>query len=199
MTAKPKPKRVYWRADVEGYEVYAVRTNDARVAEAWRENGYPVVKVTVYSAREIREWERQREAEIRREERDTARQIRALREAERANLWPNLPAEDWSKHMPADAASVATPPPRVTAEDWDKIHAAGAEAQAIGESLDAIRSRFGLETPPADPIAAIRARHDAVEQRREWTSTVVTSDGERAHLDRGELLDIVCKVIGGER
>lgn len=73
------------------------------------------------------------------------------------------------------------------------------EAQAIGESLDAIRSRFGLETPPADPIAAIRARHDAVEQRREWTSTVVTSDGERAHLDRGELLDIVCKVIGGER
>ena len=91
-------------------------------------------------------------------------------------------------------------PPRVTAEDWEKLRAMLAEAQAVGENLDAVRSRFGLETPtPADAFAAIRARHDAVEQRREWTSTVVTSDGERAHLDRGELLDIVCKVIGGER
>lgn len=88
-------------------------------------------------------------------------------------------------------------PPRVTAEDWDKIHAMLAEAQAVGENLDAVRSRFGLETPPpADPIAAIRARHDAVEQRRSWASTVVTSDGEQAHRDRGELLEALEAVIG---
>lgn len=125
----------------------------------------------------------------------TARELSGLIEAERANPWPNLPAEDWSKHMPADAASVATPPPRVTAEDWDKIHAMLAEAQAVGENLDAVRSRFGLETPPpADPIAAIRARHDAVEQRRSWASTVVTSDGEQAHRDREELLEALADI-----
>ena len=89
---RPKPKRVYWRAVAEGAAIefaervelaaamvrlkqrrrqdpYAGTTCDPLQAEQWRRNGWPLVTVKVYSARELREWERQREGEIRREER----------------------------------------------------------------------------------------------------------------------------------
>lgn len=62
---KPKPKRVYW-SDGFGY-----KTSDPNKAKMWIARWkWRVTRVTVYSARELREWERQREAEIRREERE---------------------------------------------------------------------------------------------------------------------------------
>lgn len=60
---KPKSKLVYWREDL-GYQ-----TTDPHKAKIWIARKWRVTRVTVYSARKLREWERQREGEIRREER----------------------------------------------------------------------------------------------------------------------------------
>lgn len=60
---RPKPKRIYWHSAGE------FRTDDPELADAWKKHGWAITRVAVYSARERREWERQREAEIRREER----------------------------------------------------------------------------------------------------------------------------------
>lgn len=68
---KPKPKRIYWRADIKNCTREAShRLNSSELADAWRKSGWVITRITVYSARELREWERQREAEIRREERE---------------------------------------------------------------------------------------------------------------------------------
>ena len=128
---KPKPKRVYWRLEfIDQPDIRWIRTlQEARrmrgaALDVGCEGPLRIYRITVYSARELREWERQREAEIRREERErvaawlnqnggydgiasggrvntiegyltylesqghgvTARQIRALLEAERAKV-----------------------------------------------------------------------------------------------------------------
>ena len=44
-----------------------------------------------------------------------------------------------------------------------------------------------LSKPPRE----IRARHDATEDRRRWACTVPKDDGEKAHLDRGELIGMI--------
>lgn len=76
---KPKPKQVYWQTEGE------FRTDSPELADSWRRwrKKWPVVKRTVYSARELREWERQREAEIRREERGHLIEQRDKAERER--------------------------------------------------------------------------------------------------------------------
>lgn len=76
MGEKPKPKRLYWRLEFpDKPDLSWIRSLEE--ARRFRSAGLDVgpgpiriFRITVYSASELREWERQREAEIRREERE---------------------------------------------------------------------------------------------------------------------------------
>lgn len=91
-----KPKRVYWRlAFVDQPDIRwisslpeARRIRDAALDVGCR-GPLRIFRITVYSARELREWERQREAEIRREEREKAQAERdeALAFLRRTATW----------------------------------------------------------------------------------------------------------------
>lgn len=108
----------------------------------------------------------------------TVRQIRALVEADRAEtrkMVEQIADEAHNRKLELDM--------------WLYRNSSGTRPDDSGTPRRMTAAEF-----KADPIAAIRARHDAVEQRREWTSTVVTSDGAQAHADRGELLEALAAI-----